>query len=462
MVSKPISSAFESFELTLLKDIIQQRYKGRAPLCYLHSYGCQQNVSDGEIIKGELKKAGFSFCDNENDADLIVLNTCAVRENAHERVYGKLGELKHLKEKNKELIICICGCMVQQKHVAEKIKSTYPHVSLVFGTFALPKLHKMLYEVLAFEKRIFNIEENNDDKIYEESSQIRGSKFKAYVSVMYGCNNFCTYCIVPYVRGRERSRAPEAVINEVKKLVADGYKEITLLGQNVNSYEYGFPKLLRQINDIDGDFWIRFMSSHPKDASKELIDAVIDCEKVCTHLHLPVQSGNDEILKRMNRRYDTAKYLEIVNYARERVPEFSFSTDIIVGFPGETYEQFCDTKAFLKKVKFDNIYSFVYSKREGTKAADYEDNITSKQKGLWLRELLGEQREVTQSWLQRFVGKTLRVLVEEKSKKDGFLMGHSYENIIVEFEGDESLIGSFCSVNILDSMNWALKGKLLK
>lgn len=462
MVSKPISSAFESFELTLLRNIIQQKYKGRAPLCYLHSYGCQQSVSDGEIIKGELKKVGFSFCDNENHADLIVLNTCAVRENAHERVYGKLGELKHLKEKNKDLIICICGCMVQQKHVAEKIKSTYPHISLVFGTFALPKLHKMLYEVLAFGKRIFNIEENSDDKIYEEASQIRGSKFKAYVSVMYGCNNFCTYCIVPYVRGRERSRAPEAVIDEVKKLVADGYKEITLLGQNVNSYEYGFPKLLRQINDIDGDFWIRFMSSHPKDASKDLIDAVIDCEKVCTHLHLPVQSGNDEILKRMNRRYDTAKYFEIVDYARERASDFSFSTDIIVGFPGETYEQFCDTKEFLKKVKYDNIYSFVYSKREGTAAAKLEDNITSKQKGLWLRELLDEQREVTQSWLNRFVGNELRVLAEEKSKKDGFLLGHSYENIIVEFEGDESLIGSFCRVNILDSMNWALKGKLIK
>lgn len=462
MTSKPISSEFESFDLVLLKNVIKQKYIGRVPLCFLHSYGCQQNVSDGEIIKGELKKAGFSFCSDESEADLIVINTCAVRENAHEKVYGKLGELKHLKEKNKDLIICICGCMVQQEHVASKIKNTYPHVSLVFGTFALPLLHKMLYEVLSFGKRVFNTEEDNDKQINEDVFQIRGSKFKAYVSVMYGCNNFCTYCIVPYVRGRERSRKPDAVIDEVKKLVSEGYKEITLLGQNVNSYEYGFPKLLRKINDIEGDFWIRFMSSHPKDASKELIDAVVDCEKVCTHLHLPVQSGNDEILRRMNRRYDTEKYIEIVNYTRERVPDFSFSTDIIVGFPGESYEQFCDTKTFLKKIKYDNIYSFVYSKREGTKAADFEDNISSKQKGLWLRELLDEQREVTQSWLQRFVGRTLRVLVEEKSKKDGFLLGHSYENIIVEFEGDETLIGSFCSVNILDSMNWALKGKLIK
>ena len=459
---KPITGPYESFDLALLKDLITQKYNGRTPLCYLHSYGCQQNVSDGEIIKGELKKTGFSFCDDEESADLIVLNTCAVRENAHERVYGKLGELKHLKEKNKNLVICVCGCMVQQEHVANKIKNTYPHVSLVFGTFALPSIHQMIYEVLLFGKRVFNIEKDNDKQINEDVSQIRGSKFKAYVSVMYGCNNFCTYCIVPYVRGRERSRKPSDVINEIKRLVSEGYKEITLLGQNVNSYEYGFPRLLRDINDIEGDFWIRFMSSHPKDASKELIDAIVDCEKVCTHLHLPVQSGNDEILKIMNRRYNTEKYMEIVNYSRQRVPDFSFSTDIIVGFPGESYEQFCDTKTFIKEVKFDNIFSFVYSKREGTAAAEFEDNISSKQKGLWLRELLDEQREVTQSWLNRFVGKTLRVLIEEKSKKDGFLLGHSYENIIVEFEGNEALIGSFCDVNITDSMNWALKGKLIK
>lgn len=459
---KPISGPYESFDLVLLKDVIKQKYNGRTPLCYLHSYGCQQNVSDGEIIKGELKKAGFSFCDDEESADLIVLNTCAVRENAHERVYGKLGELKHLKEKNKNLVICVCGCMVQQKQVMEKIKSTYSHVTIVFGTFALPSIHKMLYEALAFNNRVFNTEEINTDQINEDVSQIRGSKFKAYVSVMYGCNNFCTYCIVPYVRGRERSRKPSDVINEVKRLVSEGYKEITLLGQNVNSYKYGFPELLREINRIDGDFWIRFMSSHPKDASKELIDAIVDCEKVCTHLHLPVQSGNDEILRRMNRRYDTEKYMEIVNYARQRVPDFSFSTDIIVGFPGESYEQFCDTKTFIKKAKFDNIFSFVYSKREGTAAAELEDNISSKQKGLWLRELLDEQRDVTQSWLNRFVGKTLRVLIEEKSKKDGFLLGHSYENIIVEFEGNETLIGSFCDVIITDSMNWAVKGKLIK
>ncbi|MCD7727897.1 MAG: tRNA (N6-isopentenyl adenosine(37)-C2)-methylthiotransferase MiaB [Ruminococcus sp.] len=461
MVVKPISSGIESFELSLLKNVISEKYKGRSPVCYLHSYGCQQNVSDGEKIKGELERAGFVFCEDEESADLIVLNTCAVRENAHERVYGKLGELKHLKERNKELVICVCGCMVQQEYVAEKIKETYPHVSLVFGTFALPSLHKMLYEVLAFRKRVFNISENDDPRIYEDVPMVRGSKFKAYVTVMYGCNNFCTYCIVPYVRGRERSREPEAVISEVRQLVREGYKEITLLGQNVNSYAYGFEKLLRALNDIEGDFWIRFMSSHPKDVSFELIDTIVDCEKVCTHLHLPVQSGNDEILKRMNRRYDTKKYLEIVDYARSRADGFSFSTDIIVGFPGESYEQFCDTKAFVRKVGYDNIYSFVYSKREGTRASKLEDNISSKQKGLWLRELLDEQRETVEKLFHRFVGRTLRVLVEEKSKKDGFLTGHSYENIIVEFEGDESLTGSFCNVKILDAMNWALKGKLI-
>ena len=459
MELKPISSAFDSFDLVLLKDAVTQKYKSRTPLCYLHSYGCQQSVSDGEKLKGEIAKAGFGFTNDEKCADIIVLNTCAVRENAHEKVFGRIGELKHLKAHNRELIICVCGCMAQQEHVVERIRERYPHVDLVFGTFAYGDFHKMLCDVITTGKRVFNIKEN-DGEISEQTEPIRDSEFKASVPVMYGCNNFCTYCIVPYVRGRERSRTPEAVIKEVRDLVSKGYKEITLLGQNVNSYSYGFPELLYELNRIEGDFWIRFISSHPKDAKKELIDAVIDCEKVCTHLHLPVQSGNDEILRRMNRRYTADDYLKIVDYARSRDSDFSFTTDILVGFPGESYEQFCDTKKLIKRVKYDNIYSFVYSKREGTKAAELEDNITDKQKGLWLHELLLEQREITSIWLSRFVGKTLRVLVEGKGKKPGMLTAKSYENINVELSGDDELIGSFADVKITKAMNWALLGEI--
>ena len=293
-------------------------------------------------------------------------------------------------------------------------------------------------------------------------TQLRDDKVKAFVPIMYGCNNFCTYCIVPYVRGRERSRKPENVIAEVKKLVAEGYKEIMLLGQNVNSYSYGFTALLREINKIDGDFRVRFMSSHPKDAGRDLIDTILECDKVCKHLHLPVQAGSDEILKAMNRRYTVEKYLEMIDYARSKAPDFSFTTDIIVGFPGETYEQFCQTKELIKRVKYDNIYSFVYSRRSGTPAAKLPDDISDKQKGLWLRELILEQREVTSEWLGRFVGRELRVLVSGDGRKgEGWLTGKSGEDIIVEFKGGRELIGQFVNVRIVKAMNWALEGTIL-
>ncbi|MBR1384773.1 MAG: tRNA (N6-isopentenyl adenosine(37)-C2)-methylthiotransferase MiaB [Ruminococcus sp.] len=434
---------------------------GRPPLAYVHSYGCQQNVSDGERLMGRLAAVGYGFTKSVIEADLIIFNTCAVRENAEDRVYGNLGDLKHLKEQRPELIIGICGCMAQQKHVAEKIKSTYRQVDLVFGTFAYNDLYDMLCEVISSKKRVFNQSEKPGD-IDEDFIQRRENTFQAFVPIMYGCNNFCTYCIVPYVRGRERSRSPEKVLCEVKELVSEGYKEITLLGQNVNSYSYGFPELLRAVNDIDGDFRIRFMSSHPKDASRELIDAILECDRVCKHLHLPLQAGSDRVLKAMNRSYTVGKYLEIVDYVRGKRPDFSLTTDIIVGFPGETYEEFCETKDIIRKVKYDNIYSFVYSKRSGTVAAGYEDNISDKQKGLWLRELLLEQRETTSEWLKRFVGRTCHVLVEGKGRaSERHLTGKNDEAIIVEFEGDASLIGSFVDVKINKAMNWALMGELV-
>lgn len=432
---------------------------GHAPLAYVHSFGCQQNVSDAEKLKGQLSQIGYDFTDDMTSAQLIILNTCAVRENAEDRVFGTIGNLKKFKQQNPDTIIAVCGCMAQQKHIAQKIKSTYRQVDLVFGTFAYNDLYQMLFEVLSQKTRVFNQTEKITD-ISEEFSQIRSDKLRAFVPIMYGCNNFCTYCIVPYVRGRERSRKPEAVVKEVRDLVSDGYKEITLLGQNVNSYSYGFAALLKEIDRIPGKFRIRFMSSHPKDASKELIDTIIESEKICKCLHLPLQSGCDRILKLMNRHYDKAQYLDIINYARSKKTEFSFSTDIIVGFPGETYDEFCETKELIKQVKYDNIYSFVYSRRSGTKAAEFEDNISDKQKGLWLRELLLEQRDVTTNWLSRFVGKTVEVLAEGEGRlADGYLTGKNDEGIIVEFKADKKYIGEFVQVRITKAMNWALEGE---
>lgn len=433
--------------------------KGHAPLAYVHSYGCQQNVSDGEKIKGMLAKVGYDFTDEIGNAQFILLNTCAVRENAEDRVFGNIGDMKKLKEADKELVIGICGCMAQQEHVAQKVKNSYQQVDLVFGTFAYNDMYSMLWEVISKHKRIFN-QSDVCTEIDESLTQLRDDKVRAFLPIMYGCNNFCTYCIVPHVRGRERSRKPEAVLAEVRQLVEQGYKEITLLGQNVNSYAYGFPQLLRSINEIPGKFRIRFMSSHPKDASFELIDTIIDCEKVCTHLHLPVQAGSDRVLKAMNRRYTTEKYLEIIDYARSRVPDFSFTTDLIVGFPGETYEEFCMTKDIIKRVKYDNIYSFVYSRRSGTPAAKMQDDISDKQKGLWLRELLMEQREITSEWFGRFVGRTVEILAEGEGRTgEGYLTGKTDENIIVEVEADKKYIGEFINVRITKAMNWALMGE---
>lgn len=445
-----------------LINIIEKNFPDRQPLCFLHSFGCQQNVSDGEKIMEMLSRSGFGFTNETDNADLIIYNTCAVRENAEDRVLGAIGNLKHLKQQKPDVIISICGCMAQQEAVCKKIKETYRQVDLVFGTYAYSELFTMLSDVYENRNRVFNIEEKNGD-ICEEITQLRTDKIKATVPILYGCNNFCTYCIVPYVRGRERSRSVNAVVNEVKALVRQGYKEITLLGQNVNSYEYGFPQLLREIDKIDGHFRIRFMSPHPKDVSNELIDTILESKHICKQLHLPLQSGNDRILRLMNRKYTVSKYLDIVNYARSKKIDFCISTDLIVGFPGETYEEFCDTKEIVKKVGYYNIFSFVYSKRIGTKAADMEDNISDKQKGLWLRELLLEQRETATKINESFVGQIKEILVDGKSPtNEKLLAGKTEEGIIVEFEGDSSLAGEFVNVKIMKAMNWALSGELLK
>ena len=444
-----------------------KRLLGDEPkLAYVRSFGCQLNTSDGEKIKGVLKNAGYGFTEDENEADLIILNTCAVRENAEDRVFGIVGSMKKLKELKPELIIGIAGCMTAQSHVAEKIKRSYPQVDFVLGTSAINGLPRLLLDALNGAGFEADITEYDDFSGTVE--QVRGSSFKASVPIMFGCNNFCTYCIVPYVRGRERSRRPEDIVSEVEGLVREGYKEIMLLGQNVNSYgndlggEMTFPQLLRRLNDIEGDFWIRFMSSHPKDASKELIDAIFDCEKVAKHLHLPVQSGSDDVLRRMNRRYTAEKYLSIVNDIRSRDPEFSLTTDLIVGFPDETDEDFEATLDIMRTVKYDNIYSFIYSKRSGTRAAEMPDAVSEEEKGKRMRRLLEVQREISTEFYKRFIGRRMRVLVDDKAKKrEGFLTGKSSEFIIVEFEGDESLIGKFVDVEITGAMNWAVTGRVI-
>lgn len=440
-----------------------KKYTSKNNLAYVRSFGCQLNVSDGEKIKGLLKKMGYEFTEDESLADIIVLNTCAVRENAEDRVFGIVGGMKRLKEKKPSLIIAVAGCMTAQEHIAERIKKSYPQVNIVVGTSAINSFPALLLDCLEGQKFSADIKEYDD--FSEAAEQVRESTFKASVPIMFGCNNFCTYCIVPYVRGREKSRRPDDIINEIRQLVNDGYREIMLLGQNVNSYgndldgDINFPKLLRRINEIDGDFWVRFMSSHPKDASHELIDTIFECNKICRHLHLPVQSGSNEILKKMNRNYTAEKYLSIVEYIREKDPEFSLTTDIIVGFPNETEEDFQATLDMMNKVRYDNIYSFIYSRRSGTKASDMNDLTDEKTKGIRMRRLLELQRNISSEHYRRFIGKTMRVLADGKAKKsEGYLTGKSSEFIIVEFEGDESLIGQFVDVTITEAMNWAVKG----
>ncbi len=437
------------------------------PLAYLHSFGCQLNVADGEKLCGILRQMGYGFTEDIEKASLILYNTCAVRENAEDRVFGTLGSIKKRKRENPALIICVTGCMTAQQQVADKIRESYRHVDIVLGTSAVSRLAQMLYAHMHGVRYAQDIEIYTD--IPEGLEAMRESSFKASVPIMYGCNNFCTYCIVPYVRGRERSRKPEHIIDEVRSLVAQGYKEIMLLGQNVNSYgkdlENGmdFPTLLRELDKLEGEFWIRFMSSHPKDATKEMMDALIECEHLAKHLHLPVQSGSDDVLQRMNRRYTVEKYLEKVRYIRSLDAEFSLTTDLIVGFPDETAEDFEGTLSLMREVRYDNVYSFIYSKRTGTKAAVMPDAVSDAEKSVRMQRLLALQREISVENNRRFLGRTMRVLADGRSRKrPEMLTGRSSENMLVEFAGDETLIGTFVDVRITETHNGQVTGVVIK
>ena len=427
-------------------------YKKKPKACVV-TFGCQQNVSDSERIKGMLTKCGYDITEDMAEAQFIIFNTCAVREHAEDRVYGNIGTTKALKKANPDIIVAVCGCMAQRQSVADKIRQSYPYVDMVFGTQVQYRLPEFIYKRLSGEKRIFDLTLENGE-IPEDQPIKRDGTFKGWLPIMYGCDNFCTYCIVPYVRGRERSREPQKILAEAKEMIAAGYKDITLLGQNVNSYGKGtdcginFAELLRRINALDGDFRIRFMTSHPKDCTRELIDTIRDCEKVSSHLHLPFQSGSDRILKRMNRHYDRKKYLELVNYAKEQIPDLSLTSDIIVGFPGEAYEDFKETVSLVKEVEFSSLFTFIYSPREGTPAAVMEDPVSREEKGRWFSELLKVQEEIAERNIQKHIGKTYKVLCDSKGSKDGFMSGHNSGTAVIEFEGDGSLLGKFVTVKV--------------
>lgn len=449
-----------------VNELTSKRYQSK-PLACVVTYGCQQNVADSEHIKGMLEIMGYGFTEERTQAKLIIFNTCAVREHAEDRVFGNVGALKKYKLANPDVVIALCGCMMQQQHIADKIKKSFPFVDLVFGTHVVYKVPELIYTALTRKKRVFELPDV-DGVIAEGIPVKRDNDKKAWIPIMYGCNNFCSYCIVPYVRGRERSRELEDVVKEFKVLVDEGYKEITLLGQNVNSYgkdlepRVTFSQLLRTLNELDGDFRIRFMTSHPKDCTKELIETMAECDKVATHLHLPFQSGNDRVLKAMNRSYTREKYLSLINYAKELMgDELSITSDIIVGFPGETYEEFCDTKSLVEEIKATSLFTFIYSPRKGTPAAEMDDPVPYEEKSKWMRELLALQERISGEQMALHKGKVFKCFVYGKGKQgDNYLAARTDGNLIIEFVGDEGLIGTFQKIKVTEPLTYVMLGEL--
>ena len=441
--------------------------KGEKPKICVVTFGCQQNEADSERIIGYAVKLGYEKTTDTEEADLIIFNTCAVREHAELKALSKTGQLKKLKEKNKNLIIGLYGCMVSQQSRIEDIKHKYPYVDFAAGTNMIYKLSEILYGAFDGGKRKFYCD-NENTEIYEDIPVLRNNGVKAYVSVMYGCNNFCTYCIVPYVRGRERSRKKEDILSEVRELVGEGYKEITLLGQNVNSYGKGleedtdFADLVEEICKIDGDFTLRFMTSHPKDVSDKLIKVIAQNSKVERHFHLPVQSGSDRILREMNRKYTKQSYLETVEKLKEAVPDIVFTTDIIVGFPGETEEDFLETLDIVKKVKYDSVFSFIYSPRPGTPACKMDDVTTAEEKTDRMTRLLSLHRDNITEINREYIGKTVTVLCEDDKDEKGCYGGKTSSFKLVKFTCDKTInVGEYVDVEIESSGESLLRGKAL-
>ena len=448
-----------------IKDLHIQR--GKAVHALVDTFGCQQNVADSQHIMGMLEAMGCEFVTEPAEADIIVLNTCAIRDHAEKRVYGNLGALTHTKKANPEQIICLCGCMAQRPEVAEKVRQSYRHVDLVFGPQALWKFPELLYQVYTRRGRVFSVE-NEHGSIAEGMPVVREGRTRAWVSIMYGCNNFCSYCIVPYVRGRERSRDPEQIIAEVRQLAAEGYKEITLLGQNVNSYGkdlgtgYDFADLLAALDEISGDYLIRFMSSQPKDASFKLFDTMARCSHVAKQLHLPVQSGCDRVLRAMNRPYDKARYLELITYARKVMPELVLTSDVIIGFPGETEAEAMETVALVEQVRFDALFTFIFSPRPGTPAAKMDDPVPHAEKQVWFDRLCDAQNKISEEIHAQYVGRTLRCLIDGQSDDSRWpLTARTAGGRLVHLVGDASAIGNYHDVKITDSNTWALFGEMV-
>ena len=448
--------------------IMQVRAMGAEPKAFVRTYGCQQNVADGEKIKGMLAEMGFAFTDDENEADFILFNTCAIREHAEDRVYGNIGALKNVKRRNPSVLIAVCGCMMEQERVAERIRTTFPFVNIVFGTHVIHRLPEMIYTAVTDSKRVF-LRGEESKEIVEGLPVRRDGTSRAWVTVMYGCDNFCSYCIVPYVRGRERSREPEKIIEECRGLIAEGYKEITLLGQNVNSYgkdlgtDYDFADLLAAINAIPGDYWLRFMSSQPKDATNKLFDTMARCEHVAKQLHLPVQSGCDRVLKAMNRPYTRAKYEEMIAYARSVMPGMVLTSDVIIGFPGETEDEAMQTVDLVEKTQFDALFTFIFSPRPGTPAAKMDDPVSREEKQVWFEKLVDAQNAISAKKHAAYIGRTVKVLVDGESDDEAFpLAARTEGNRLVRMKGDKALIGTFAKAKITDSNTWALYGEAVE
>ena len=437
--------------------------QGVTPKAYVETYGCQQNEADSERIRGMLAESGYAICDEAEGADVVVMNTCAIREHAEQRVFGNLGALTHTKRRHPGQKIFLCGCMAGQEHVVERIKKSYPHVDGVFSTHHLWEFPSLLYRTLTAKKRVYATTDE-PGSIAEGLPVVRSGGLKAWVSIMYGCNNFCTYCIVPYVRGRERSRMPEDVLAECRELIASGVKDITLLGQNVNSYgkDLGlgvdFADLLSMIAQLEGDFLIRFMTSHPRDASRKLFDTMAASPKIAKQLHLPFQSGSSRVLKAMNRHYDREQYLELVNYAKRVMPGLVLTSDVIVGFPGETAEEFEETMSLIREVRYDSLFTFIFSPRKGTPAASMDDPTPKAEKNERFDRLCALQNAISEEIHEEYVGKTFRCLVDGTDK--GLLTARTEGGRLVRFEGCESLIGGYHNITITGSTTWSLTGKL--
>lgn len=433
----------------------------------IKTYGCQMNVHESEKIAGQLQTLGYEETQTAEDADVIVFNTCCVRENAEQHAFGNIGMYKKLKKEKRDLIIAVCGCMTQQGEFAKKLSATFPFVDVIIGTYNIGEFGKILQKTIDTKKRVVEILDKNGE-ICEEITPYRSSYPNAWVNIAYGCNNFCSYCIVPYVRGRERSRLPENVVDEVKNLVNEGYKEITLLGQNVNSYGHdlkngvSFSSLLDEIGKIDGKFRLRFMSNHPKDLTEDVIEAIKRNPHACHAIHLPVQSGSNRILSLMNRRYSVEKYLSQIDSIRKIIPDCAITTDIIVGFPTETENDFLDTVNLVEKVKFDGAFTFVYSKREGTKAAVMEGQIDPETQKDRIMRLIDVQNDLNRKESLTYVGKTVEILVEDFDEKKNSYMGRDERGKMAYFSCDENVIGKFVNVKITSAGGMSLMGEIIE